>query len=667
MLRALGAGAEEIPIELDEAARLFRSLLAGRRMLIVLDNAGSAAQIRPLLPGSSGCVVLITSRDRLAGLVASHGARRLTVDPLGTDDAVELLTRILGPERMRREPGAAASLVQACAALPLALRIAAANLDGDPQRLIAGYAAELRGGDRLAALRIEGDSQAVQTVFDTSYAALPAETRRLFRLLGLAPGPDISTGAMAAMAALPVGDVSRHFDRLAAAHLVHAGARDRFALHDLLRFYAGQRAEIEDAREDRRLVVGSLLTWYLDHACAAARVLHPHMLRLSDAAPGTPAAHFDNHTEALEWLDRERGNLVAAVDEAPAHGAPQVAWLLADVLRGYFWLRGYAVDWMHTAHAGLAAARAGGDLRGQAAANVSLAFAHYSQGRLQRAIDHYLAARDFSRQAGWQEGQATALGNIGLARATTGNLRDAAESLESAAAIDRRLGRRPGLATTLCALGLVHTRLGQPREAVRHVHEALTLYQQTGSLSGQAMALGGLVHPLGMLGRTGEAADHAARSLEIYRAVGDQDGEASVLEFLARLHHQAGRQHEALEHATAARTLIDRADRRRRVPAILNALGRIHLALGDAARSCRYHERAAAAAEPLESLYYQVEAQVGWSAALHELHRDEAALSHARRGLGLARQAGFRMLEAESLATLATIQLRAGVVVDAVS
>lgn len=655
MLRALGVSVEQTPIELEDAARLFRSLLAGRQVLLMLDNAVSAEQVRPLLPGTSGSVVLVTSRDRLTGLVASHGARRLALNPLGTAEALELMRRMLDKSRVDSQPEATERLVRVCASLPLALRIAAANLDSEPHRSVAEYVAELRDGDRLAALRIDGDSQAVQTVFDASYAGLPADMKNLFRLLGLAPGPTLSVAAMAHMAGVDAEHAARLLAGLAAAHLIHESARRRFTCHDLLRLYARQRAEAEETREARAAAVGALFDWYVDHSRAAAQVLHPHMMRLADQELPPPSVRFDDHVAAIAWLDDERANLVAVVAAAAAHGKPSTAWRLADILRGYFWLRGHIADWMHTAEVGVTVAGIHNDLRGQAAAHVSLGFAHYSRGRCKQAIEHYEAALDCSRRAGWEAGQATALGNIGLAQAAVGDLRSATDSLHSAAAIDRRLCRKSGLATTLCALGQVSSRLGRAQQAVEHLEEALSLYLETDSLSGQAMALNGLAHALCVLERHQEAAVLATRSLDIYRTAGDVDGTAATMDLLARLHDRAGRHHEAIDQAMTALELVERTDRQRQAPALLNTLGRAHLALGEAPRARHYHEQALAVVKPIDSVFHELEAHAGLATALRELGSLDAALDHALQALESARHTGSRLAEGEVLQTLADV------------
>ena len=256
--------AAEVPDQVEQAAALYRSLLADKRMLVVLDNARSPGQVRPLLPASPGCAVALTSRDQLRGLVARDGAVRLDLDVLTPREARMLLTRLLGAERVDAEPEAAAELVRLCGYLPLALRIAAANLSGRPRTTVAGYAAELAAGDRLRALEAGEDADAaVRVAFDRSYAALPAAARRLFRLLGLVPGAGIGPRAAAALAGTDAAAAAVLLDRLASAHLAGEHAPNRYVLHDLLRRYAADRASAEDSQADREAALGRLLDHYL--------------------------------------------------------------------------------------------------------------------------------------------------------------------------------------------------------------------------------------------------------------------------------------------------------------------------------------------------------------------------------------------------------------------
>jgi DNA-binding SARP family transcriptional activator len=262
-LTALGVPAATVPRDVEAAAGLYRTLLSGKRVLVLIDNAGDPGQVRPLLPGSRDCLVLVTSRDQLRGLAARDGAVRLDLDPLGQDEAIRLLTRLIGPDRGRATPELVAELAGLCGRLPLALRIVAANLAARPHRPLADLAAELAAGDRLSALAVTGDPKsAVRVAFDHSYVLLPAALRRLFRLLGLAPGADITVPAAAALAGIAPAEAADLLDALAAANLVKRRPPDRYAMHDLIRRYAAELAGEPDLEADGRAALARLREHY---------------------------------------------------------------------------------------------------------------------------------------------------------------------------------------------------------------------------------------------------------------------------------------------------------------------------------------------------------------------------------------------------------------------
>ncbi|HZM75090.1 MAG TPA: BTAD domain-containing putative transcriptional regulator [Candidatus Limnocylindrales bacterium] len=415
-LRVLGVPPESVPVELEEAAGLYRTLLASRRILVILDNAGTAEQIRPLLPGAPTCLVVVTSRDRLDGLVARDGARRLTLDALRPDEAVNLLSRVVGDDRVGAQPDAAAALAHACAYLPLALRVAAAHLAADQHRDLVGYVAEMSGDRALDTLRIAtDDDSAVRAAFDLSYGVLPAPVKRLFRLLGVVPGPDVTASAVAALAGTTVAQAAPMLDRLAAAHLVDQHLPGRFTLHDLLRLYAKDRVTQEP---ERRAALDRLLDWYLCAARAAVAELSPVRQR-RDARPappppaGPPAPSFHQPADALDWLNAERLNLIAAVLLPGAEHRPPTAAALARVLGGYLPQRGYTQDWLVVAHAGVAAAGDSGSLSGRAAAERDLSLAHYYLSRFQDSFRHATAALSLARQANSGEDERAALSLLG--------------------------------------------------------------------------------------------------------------------------------------------------------------------------------------------------------------------------------------------------------------
>src|SRR6266545_4252082 len=556
-LGALGVPAEQVPTEVEQAAGLYRTLLAGRRVLIVLDDAREVEQVRPLLPGSPGCAVLVTSRDRLAGLVAVDGAHPLPLDVLTADEAHALLVGTLGAERVGAEPAAAAELARLCAFLPLALRIAAANLTLHPERPIARLVAELAAGDRLATLAVQGDEQAaVRAAFDLSYATLAPEAQRLFRLLGLVPCPDVTAEAAAALAGLRPGHALGLLDRLADAHLLAQPTPGRYVLHDLLRLYAAEQADREETAGERDAATRGLLDRYLHTTDAAARLLYPEKLRLPlrapDAQPPAPVASFDDHTQALAWLDAERANLVAAVQHAAAHGLQAAAWLLADSLRGYFWLRMHTVDWLTVARAGLAAAEADGDLRGQAAARLSLADLHNRQGRYQQAVEHYSRASRLARETGWLAGQAVKHGNLGNLYLELGSLPEATDHLTQALALHRRLGSRSGEAMSLATLGATCHALGRLDQAVDHLTAALTLIREVGYRGVEAETLRLLAAVHRDAGRHNQALELAQAAVALARDTGDRQYETDALDTLATIHQRLARPDRARAHASRA-------------------------------------------------------------------------------------------------------------------
>jgi DNA-binding SARP family transcriptional activator len=395
-LRALGVPAQLVPAGEQEAAARYRTLLADRRVLVMLDNARDADQIRPLMPAGRGCLTVVTSRNRLDPLVAGEGAARLRLEPLPADESRALLARVLGERVLYQEPAAADELARLCAHLPLALRITAANLAGRPTDL-AGYLERLRAS-RLDALELGGDGPpAVRASFELSYAVLGEPARRLFRLLGCVPGVDLTADAAAALAGVDRPAAARLLDQLAASHLVSEAAPGRFGCHDLLRHYASQLGAAMPP-ERREPAVGALVGWYVDAAEAAADLVHPDRLRLPAAAGGGPAhpaaggpAHpaGDRPAQALAWVDQERHNLVAVAQLAAAAARPAASWRLATALRPGLSQRGHLAELRVIALAAAVAAAAADDPTGQAAAQLALGTAHWARHQYPLAIDRY--------------------------------------------------------------------------------------------------------------------------------------------------------------------------------------------------------------------------------------------------------------------------------------
>jgi tetratricopeptide (TPR) repeat protein/transcriptional regulator with XRE-family HTH domain len=658
-LHALGAPRDQVPVDEDEAASMYRSLLTDKRVLILLDNAGNADQIRPLLPASPACFVLVTSRNRLTGLAARDGARRIDLGLLTADEAGTLLARIVEPERVRAEPGACAEAARACAYLPLALRIAAAHIAEEPHLSIAEYVARLTTDNRITALSVVDDDQAaVRATFDLSYQHLPREAQRVFRLLGLAPGRDITADAAAALvAADDVDRVRITLDRLTAGHLLDQQSPGRYSFHDLLRHYATERARADDSEADRQAAVRRLLSWYLRTADGASRLLYPAALRLPPAGgEATAQARFTDHS-ALAWLEAERVNLVAAARHAARHGPRRIAWLLTDALRGYFSGHLHLIDWLTAAHAAAAAAEAEGDLTGQSVAQLNLADPLRRLSRYEDAIEHYHRTLALSREVGWLDGQATALANISGAHLFLGRLPQAAYHLNQALRIDRQTGRRAGEASRLNNLGVVHWQMGQLGKSAQYYREALTLQPTTGVRLATADSLSNLAEVYHALGQFDAALDHVNDALDLYRRAHDQ-GDADALRILACVHRDAGRYGEALDHAQNAIALAcDTAQDPRTEAHALVTLGTIRQRLGQYETATELHQRALHVAAGTGNRFPQTEALIGLATVHLKRNQPEQAADRGNEAVAIACNTGYRMLEGQALTALAEVHL----------
>jgi DNA-binding SARP family transcriptional activator len=661
LLRSLGTAPEQIPTEEVPAAALYRTKLAQRRMLILLDNARSVDQVRPLLPGSPSCFVLVTSRDRLTGLVARDGARRIALDVLTPVETHTLLARLVGHERLEAEPDAVAGVAKACARLPLALRIAAAHLSQHPGRSLADYVAELSTGDRLVALTADGDEEtAVRSAMETSYQALPVEIRRAFRLLGLVPGPDFSPAAVAAMASAPVERAARWLSHMAGAHLVEEHVAGRYTFHDLLRLYAGQLAADEDSIEECDRATSRLLDHYMYTSELAAELLYPLMTRLP--VPPIDRTHqtltFSSAADALKWLDIERSNLVTAVNHAANKHPARFTWLMASCLRGYFWRSRYNVDWMTVANAATVVADAAGDLQGQAVARHTLADAHYSASRYPEAQAHYTAAVGLAKKAGWVDGEATIHCSLGILHRALGQLPEAAEHLTAALSLPSRL---PGLQSSCNTnLGVVSHELGQLERSIDHLTKALAVDRKMHSGFSEGNNLVNLGCVYYDLGRLELAREHGEAALKLHRRFGNKPGEVGTLGMLAEVHAVAGRPDDALYHARASHELATAIEDHVSKALSQMCLGNVKLSCGSLLEALDHHRHALDLARAISYRITEVHALLGLATAQLRLDDLHTASQTAEQCLHLAHRAGYRMLEGRALTCLAEIGLSQG-------
>ncbi|MFI8090769.1 AfsR/SARP family transcriptional regulator [Streptomyces sp. NPDC086080] len=597
-LTALGVPGETIPLDVDERASRYRSEMAGRRMLVVLDNALSEEQVRPLLPGSPSCTVLVTSRDTLAGLVALHGARRIALRPLPPPDAVALLRSLIGA-RATTEPGPAATLAEQCVGLPLALRIAAELAAGRPSLSLAELVAELADEQRrLDHLDTGGDPRAaVMAVFSWSYQRLPAPMARTFRLLSLHPGPDTDARAVAALTTgtPPAADVrrddgpdgehppaaaaddparsARTLALLARAHLLQPAGPGRYSTHDLLRAYGYRLTLTHDGETERRAALTRLFDHYLSTAAVAMQALYPAEGHHRPAVP--PPVHAppiaQDPEAARAWLDTERPTLAAICAVAADRGTPRHAVRLAAVLFRHL-DAGPHTEALEIHRHALRAAERAGDANGQAHALTNLGCVYWRLADAASAADHLLRALELHRRTGDRAGQARTLSNLGNVRWRQGCLREAARRHQQALALYRDIGDRVGQARTLTSLGTVCLRLGETARAATHQRQALALHDLTGDRIGRARTLSHLGHTFLLLGDHARAAVHQRQALALFRQLGHPGGEAYALSGLGDILLRQGAFETAAAHQRRALELFRENGERYGEASALNGL-----------------------------------------------------------------------------------------------
>jgi DNA-binding SARP family transcriptional activator len=538
-LRDLGTAPSAAPGGEEEYSARFRSALDGKRVLIVLDDADDAAQVRPLLPGSGGSAVLATSRSRLSGL---DSCTRLDLGGLAGPDGQTLLARIIGEDRSAAEPGAAATVLDVCAGLPLAIRIAGARLAERPGWSVATLA------DRLADARgrldeLTSGDHAVRASFQVSYAALPGPAgdaepapARAFRLLSLADGPSIGLPAAAALLDCPVQQVEPALEVLLDTNLMESAAPAHYRFHDLLRAYATERAEAEETAAARHDAVRLVLRWYLHTAAAAARMIDPrlHRVDLGPAAAGGEPLAFAGYEQALGWLDAERPNLVAAVRQAARAGEHEIAWKLPVSLWDLFNLRGHWDEWIDTLEIGLASVRELGDQSGEARTLNNLAVAYTRRGRVPDALRCFGRALHIRRERRDLAGQASILQNRGLTLADAGRFDESMANLRAALSILRELGSQDGEAMVIHAIGVNHRAMGHIAAAMECFEWALDRYRAGGHRFGESWALIDLAAGYGLLGESAQAIRFAHRAVELNRQTGYRRGEAQALSVLGQ-------------------------------------------------------------------------------------------------------------------------------------
>jgi tetratricopeptide (TPR) repeat protein/transcriptional regulator with XRE-family HTH domain len=637
-LRAVGAG-REIPLDEAERSAMFRSVTADRRLLIVLDNAASAQQVRPLLPGTESAMVMVTSRDSLAGLVVRDGARRLDLDLLSAADAAVLVGGLIGA-RAGADPAAVSALAGLCARLPLALRVAAELAASRPGTPLADLAAELAAEeDRLRLLDVGGDEHVAMTsVFSWSYRSLAAPAARMFRLLGLHPGADADRYAAAALAGTDPGAAGQLLSGLARANLLQPAGQHRYGMHDLLRDYAVQLAVSQETEADRREALTRLFDYYLTAAAAAMDALAPARSAHRPGKPdaGGPVPGFPDEAAARDWLDAELATLTAVTAYTVSHGWPGHTILLAATVLSYLF-GGHDTEGLTICGHGLNAARITGDRAIEAHALTSIGVFHSHQGRYAEAIGCHEAALALAREVGDRLAQARAFNNLGAIHLSEGRYQLAADNFQQSLALDRELGERVGEALELLGLATILAAQGRLDEATRFVAEAMVLAEETGDRATQASTMLGSADVMCWEGRYREAARPLRRALAIGRELGNRTIVAEALIRLGEVRLRLGDHDRAASCHWRALALFRELGDPTGLADGLNGAGEVLFADGrlDQARVCQ----AAVLALPSNiDPFARARAHCGLAAACHAAGQSESAHQHWQQAVdGCAR------------------------------
>ncbi|MBM9507348.1 ATP-binding protein [Actinacidiphila acididurans] len=582
-LEALGVAPTAIPVGQEAQAALYRSLTAGRRMLLLLDNAHDTAQVVPLLPGGTRCAVLITSRRQLTGLIAAHGAHCVTLDVLPADEARRLLARHLGRGRLGREAGAAAALVTCCAGLPLALGIVAARAATHPDLSLAVLAAELSDdAHRLDALDA-GEPQAdLRAVLSWSSRALSPDAARALALLAIAPGPDIAPAAAARLLDLPPGPARALLRELDHAHLIQRHAPERYRMHDLLRLHAAEQARDHRDPGERQAALRRVVDFYTYTACAGARALAPHhpAPEPCEPVPGTAEHPPPAPAAATAWFDAEHANLLAAQQAAGDHGWDTRVCHLAWALDPYHRRRGHLEHQATAWQLALAGAQRLPDPAHRARAHQMLGDAYAQLGRTADALRHLGQALDLADRTGDSAGRGEIHHSLGGAWERHGDDRRALEHALHALRIFRTLDDTYRQARALNGVGWLQTRLGEHTEAHANCRAALVLirgHPSDGRRFGEANILDSLGYIAHCRDEHDQALDHYHQALAICRAQGHRHLEADVLDHIAgtRLaQRQSDRARDAWRQAHELYTAQHRLAAAERVMERLAGLGR---------------------------------------------------------------------------------------------
>ncbi|WP_326955197.1 tetratricopeptide repeat protein [Amycolatopsis sp. NBC_01286] len=634
-LRALGVDGADIPAEPDERAAKFRTVLDGRRMVLLLDNAGSVGQVRPLLPGSPSCLVLVTSRDALPGLVARDGARRVLVDLLTDTEARDLLRTLVG-RRVDDEQAATSALIGYSARLPLALRLVAELALSRPGERLAALEAELADERRRLDLLDGGGDPltAVRAVFSWSYRHLAADAARVFRLCGLHPGRDLTPAAIAALARLPLPEAERLTGSLVRAHLAQETGHDRVQLHDLLRVYAAELAaeepgESHDAEE-------RLFDFYVRSAAQAMDVVLPLERHLRPQVPDPDVKVLD----APAWLEAERRNLLAVAAHATRHGRPEHLRLLSGILWHYLDVGGYHEESLvlHT-HASVLA-QDSGDRAAEADPLTLIALGHWRVGRSREAVRYLEEALVIVRESGNRVTEIHVLNTLGLACRALGRFAEGIGYSTEALALARKSGDQTSEGLVLVVLGCTCRGIGRYGEAIGYLGEALDLAREIADRTSEGYALVNIGDALSALGRYDEAVASISAGLEHFRAMGVRVSEGYALGILGDIEHARGRYAEAEAYLERALELAQETGSPTNRSVALKHLGDVRLGQDRHDEAAQHLEEALGIARECGDLGVQSRVLNSLGFVAIARGRDDQALTYHREALAAAKETG---------------------------
>jgi tetratricopeptide (TPR) repeat protein len=612
-------------------------------MLIVLDNANDEAQVRPLLPGSLTCRVVITSRNQLTSLAAIEAARLLMLDVLTHAESCELLRQRLGADRLSADPDAATQIIQACAYLPLALSIIAARVAAEPDLALTRVAKELAGSSSLGKFSTGPDPAAdVRAVVSWSYRCLAPDAARAFRLAGLHPGPDFDRYAIAALTQTTPEQAGQLLTMLAHGCLIQPAGPGRYRMHDLLKSYAREVAEVHDAEGDRRITLTRLFDYYLYTAAAAMNALVPgeRHLRPAISQPATPVPPVGHATAARAWLDAERASLVAVATHAAGNGSPSHAIRLSAILFRYLDTGSHHPEAVTLHTCARRAARDDGDRAGEAHALNGLGSIAWRQGHYPQATEHYDQALALFRQAGDQTGEARMLGNLGIIAWRQGHYPQATEHFQQALALFRRAGDGTGEAGALGNLGILAERQGRYQDAADYYQQVLALFLQASDRTGQARTLINLGIVAERQHRYPEATSYLEQALALCRETGDRTGQAHALANLGIVAERQGRYPEATSHLEQALALRRETGDRAGEAEVLNSLGEVSVAVGEPGQARTQYATALDLASQIGDKYQQARAHHGLGGTCKRLSDAGQARHHWQQALILYTELG---------------------------